>query len=163
MKIAVIDDYQDAFRKTRAFKKLSAHEVVSYASSEKDPAKFVQRVEGCEAIVLTQQRSFLPRALVEKLPASVKLLAQTGPRAAHIDLAACTERGIIISGSGGGNSSATAELTWALLLALAGQPGFADEADADRRIAARSCRCRATGDADPADRQERQRVAQRRG
>lgn len=119
MKIAVLDDYQDAFRRTRAFKKLQGHEVVSYASSEKDPVKFAQRVEGCEAIVLTQQRSFLPRAIVDKLPASVKLLAQTGPRAAHIDVAACTERGIVISGSGGGNSSATAELTWALILASA--------------------------------------------
>jgi D-3-phosphoglycerate dehydrogenase len=117
MKIAVMDDYQNAFRTTRAFKKLQGHEVVSYNSSAKDAAEFAQRVADCEAVVLTQQRSFLPRAAIEALPASVKLLAQTGPRAAHIDAAACTERGIIISGSGGGNSSATAELTWALILA----------------------------------------------
>ncbi|MBM3343790.1 MAG: D-2-hydroxyacid dehydrogenase family protein [Betaproteobacteria bacterium] len=117
MKIAVIDDYQDAFRKTQCARKLSAHEIVTYTSSEKDPVKFGARAEGCEAIVLTQQRSFLPRAFVQALPASVKLLAQTGRGAAHIDLAACTERGIIVSASGGGNSSATAELTWALILA----------------------------------------------
>ncbi len=120
MKIAVMDDYQNAFRTTKAYAKLQAggaHEVVSYNTSEKDPAKFAQRAAGCEVVVLTQQRSFLPRATIEALPASVKLLAQTGPRAAHIDVAACSERGIIISGSGGGNSSATAELTWALILA----------------------------------------------
>jgi len=102
MKIAVIDDYQDAFRKTQCARKLSAHEIVTYTSSEKDPVKFGARAEGCEAIVLTQQRSFLPRAFVQALPASVKLLAQTGRGAAHIDLAACTERGIIVSASGGG-------------------------------------------------------------
>ena len=117
MKIAVFDDYQDAFRKVKAFAKLQGHEVITYTSSEKDPAKFAQRVEGCEAVVLTQQRSFMPRAIIEKLPASVKLLAQTGRNVPHIDSAACTERGIIISASGGGNSSATVELTWALILA----------------------------------------------
>ena len=117
MKIAVIDDYQDAFRKTKCFAKLKGHEVITYTDSEKDPDKFGKRFEGCEAVVLTQQRSFMPRAIIEKLPASVKLLAQTGPRVPHIDAAACTERGIVISASGGGNSSPTVELTWALILA----------------------------------------------
>ena len=117
MKIAVIDDYQDAFRKTQCFAKLKGHELVVYNDSEKDPLKFGKRLEGCEALVLTQQRSFLPRAVIENLPASIRLLAQTGPRVPHIDAAACTERGIVISASGGGNSSPTVELTWALILA----------------------------------------------
>src|SRR5436190_2117471 len=112
MKIAVIDDYQDAFRKVKAFARLKGHDVVVYTESERDPAKLAKRTEGYEAVVLTQQRTFLPRAVIEKLPASVKLLAQTGRNAVHIDVAACTERGIIISASGGGNSSATVELTW---------------------------------------------------
>ena len=117
MKIAVIDDYQDAFRKMKCFPKLQGHEVITYTSSEKDPVKFGKRVEGCEAVVLTQQRSFLPRAFIENLPASVKLLAQTGRNVPHIDAAACSERGILICASGGGNSSPTVELTWALILA----------------------------------------------
>ncbi len=117
MKIAVIDDYQDAFRKTKCFAKLKGHEFVVYNDSEKDPVKFGKRLEGGEALVLTQQRSFLPRAVIDNLPASIKLLAQTGPRVPHIDAAACTERGIVISASGGGNSSPTVELTWALILA----------------------------------------------
>jgi D-3-phosphoglycerate dehydrogenase len=117
MKIAVVDDYQDAFRKTQCFAKLKDHEFVVYNDSEKDPAKLAKRFEGCEAVVLTQQRSFMPRAVIEKLPASVKLLAQTGRNVPHIDTAACTERGIVVSASGGGNSSPTVELTWALILA----------------------------------------------
>jgi len=119
MKIAVLDDYQDAFRQTQAFAQLKGHDVTAFTDSEKDPAKLGKRLEGFDAVVLTQQRTFLPRAAVEKLPASIKLIAQTGPRAAHIDIAACTERGILISASGGGNSSATAELTWGLILASA--------------------------------------------
>ncbi len=42
MKIAVIDDYQDAFRKVGSFAKLQGHEVVSYTDSEKDPAKLAR-------------------------------------------------------------------------------------------------------------------------
>ena len=117
MKIAVIDDYQDAFRKTKCAAKLQGHEVVSYNTSEKDPVKFGQRLAGCDVLVLTQQRSFLPRALVDNLPESIKLIAQTGRNVPHIDTAACTERGIVVSASGGGNSSPTVELTWALILA----------------------------------------------
>jgi D-3-phosphoglycerate dehydrogenase / 2-oxoglutarate reductase len=117
MKIAVMDDYQDAFKKMRCYAKLQGHEVVSYNTSEKDPVKFGQRAQGCEVVVLTQQRSFLPRPFIDNLPASVKLLAQTGRNVPHIDAAACTERGIVISASGGGNSSPTVELTWALILA----------------------------------------------
>jgi D-3-phosphoglycerate dehydrogenase len=117
MKIAVIDDYQDAFRKVKAFAKIKDHELVVYTDSEKDPVKLAKRFEGCEVVVLTQQRTFMPRAVIEKLPASVKLLAQTGRNVPHIDAAACTERGIMIAASGGGNSSPTVELTWALILA----------------------------------------------
>ena len=61
MKIAVIDDYQDAFRKTKAFPKLSGHEVIVYNDSEKDPEKLAARLKDAEAVVLTQQRSPFPR------------------------------------------------------------------------------------------------------
>ena len=117
MKIAVIDDYQDAFRNMKCAAKLQGHEIVSYTRSERDPAKFAARLADCEVLVMTQQRTFLTRAMIERFPVSLKMISQTGKGAVHIDLAACTERGIIVSASGGGNSGATAELTWALILA----------------------------------------------
>lgn len=117
MKIAVIDDYQDVFRTMKCAAKLQGHEVVSYTSSERDPAKFAARLADCEVLVMTQQRTFLTRVMIERFPVSLKMISQTGKGAVHIDLAACTERGIIVSASGGGNSGATAELTWALILA----------------------------------------------
>ena len=67
-------------------------------------------------MVLTQQRSRFPRAAIERLP-KLKLISQTGRATAHIDVAACTERGIVVSAGGAGNPHATAELTWALILA----------------------------------------------
>jgi D-3-phosphoglycerate dehydrogenase len=116
MKIAVIDDYQDAFRKLACFGKLKGHDVVVYNDTEKDPAKLAERLKDADAVVLTQQRSPLPRAVVERLP-KLKLISQTGRNAYHIDLDACTEKGIVVSAGGAGNPNPTAELTWGLILA----------------------------------------------
>src|SRR6266571_7079659 len=107
MKIAVIDDYQNAFRTLKCYSKLKDHEVVVYTDTEKDPARLGERLKDAEAVVLTQQRSRFPRAVIEHLP-KLKLISQTGRNAAHIDLAACTEQGVVVSAGGTGRSSATA-------------------------------------------------------
>lgn len=116
MKIAVLDDYQDAFRKMKAYSKLRDHEVVVFNDTEKDPAKLAARLQDAEILVLTQQRSPLPRAVIERLP-NLRMISQTGRNAYHIDLAACAEKDIVVSAGGGGSSNVTAELTWALILA----------------------------------------------
>jgi D-3-phosphoglycerate dehydrogenase len=115
MKIAVIDDYQNAFKTLKCFPKLSGHEVVVYNDTEKDAARLADRLKDADAVILTQQRSSFPRALIERLP-QLKLLGQTGRAATHIDIDACTEKGVIISAGGSGNPNATAELTWGLIL-----------------------------------------------
>lgn len=116
MKIAVIDDYQDAFRRLDCFPRLKDHDVVVFHDTEKDASKLAARLKNAEAVILTQQRSPFPRALVEQLP-GLKMLSQTGRNANHIDVAACTERGIVVSAGGGGIPNPTAELTWGLILA----------------------------------------------
>jgi len=78
-------------------------------------ASLAEKLKDADAVVLTQQRSYFPRALVEKLP-KLKLIGQTGRGATHVDLQACTEKGIVVSAGGSGNSGATAELTWGLIL-----------------------------------------------
>ena len=110
MKIAIIDDYQDAFRRVKAAQQLAGHELMVYTDTEKDPAKLAERLKDAEVLVLTQQRSKMPRAVIEKLP-KLKLISQTGRNANHIDIAACTEKGIVVSAGGGGNPNPTAELT----------------------------------------------------
>ena len=116
MKIAIIDDYQDAFRRLDCAKQLAGHELIAFTDTEKDPAKLAARLQDAEILVLTQQRSKLPRAVIEKLP-KLKLVSQTGRNANHIDIAACTEKGIVVSAGGAGNPNPTAELAWALILA----------------------------------------------
>ena len=116
MKIAIIDDYQDAFRTLDCYKKLSGHDVIVYNDTEKDPARLAQRLKDAEAVILTQQRSLFPRTVIEQLP-NLKLVNQTGRNVGHVDVDACTQHGIIVSAGGSGDPHTTAELAWGLILA----------------------------------------------
>jgi D-3-phosphoglycerate dehydrogenase len=115
MKIAVIDDYQDAFRTLDCYKKLSGHDVIVHKDTEKDPARLAERLKDVEAVILTQQRSRFPRAVIERLP-NLKLVNQTGRNVGHVDVDACTEHGVLVSAGGSGDPHTTAELTWGLIL-----------------------------------------------
>ena len=123
MKIAVIHDYPDAFRATRAYQKLSGHEIVVHTDAYNDPARVAEQAAGCDALLLTQQRVTVTRQVIERLP-DLKFISQTGGNVYHLDVAACTERGIVVSagGHGGGRGGAnpystTAELAWGLIIA----------------------------------------------
>jgi D-3-phosphoglycerate dehydrogenase len=116
MKIAVIDDYQDAFRRQPGFAQLAGHEVTVFTDTLTDPVALGDRLAEAEAVVLTQQRSPLPRAALERMPA-LRMISQTGRNVSHIDLAACAERGVVVSAGGAGGPEATAELCWGLILA----------------------------------------------
>jgi len=116
MKIAVLDDYQDVFKELGHFHRLAAHEVVTFSEPERDMDRLAERLQDFDAVMLTQQRTWFRRSLLERLP-NLKLISQTGGTA-HIDLDACTEQGIVVSAGGAkGSSSDTAELTWGLIIA----------------------------------------------
>ena len=119
MKIAVIHDYANALRGTRAFGKLSGHEVIVHSEAYTDPARVVEQITGCDAVLLTQQRVRMTRQIIERLP-GLKFISQTGRNVYHLDIAACTEHGIVVSaggGEGGTPYSTTAELAWGLIIA----------------------------------------------
>ena len=121
MKIAVIHDYADVLRGTRAYPRLKDHEVIIHTDAYTDPARVIEQVAGCDALLLTQQRVPLTRQTIERLP-GLKFISQTGRNTNHLDIPACTQHGIVVSAggsSGGGRSpySTTAELTWGLILA----------------------------------------------
>jgi D-3-phosphoglycerate dehydrogenase len=119
MKIAVIHDYADALRKTRAFPKLQGHEVVIYNDPYLDPARVVEQVRGFDVLLLTQQRVNITRDILKQLP-QLKFISQTGRNVSHLDVKACTDLGILVSAGGHEGKSpftVTGELAWALILA----------------------------------------------
>ena len=115
MNIVILDDYQDAVRKLDCAAKLEALPAKVYTNTVKGLAQLSVRLKDADIIVLNRDRTALNRALIEKLP-RLKLIAQTGRVGPHIDLAACTERGVAVA-EGVSSPVAPAELTWALIMA----------------------------------------------
>ena len=117
MSIIVLDDYQDAVRKLACAAKLEAYPAQVYTNTVKGLGQLAVRLRDAEVIVLIRERTQITRPLIEKLP-KLKMISQTGRVGGHIDLAACTERGIAVA-EGVGSPVAPAELTWALIMAAA--------------------------------------------
>lgn len=115
MNIVILDDYQDAVRKLACAAKLEAYPAKVYTNTVKGTGQLSVRLKDADVIVLIRERTHLNRQLIEKLP-KLKLIVQTGRVGSHIDLAACTERGIAVA-EGTGSPIAPAELTWALVMA----------------------------------------------
>ncbi len=115
MNIVILDDYQDAVRKLKCAAKLEAFPAKVYTNTVKGIGQLSVRLKDADVIVLIRERTHLTRALIEKLP-RLKLIVQTGRIGAHVDVAACTERGIAVA-DGTGSPVSTAELAWTLIMA----------------------------------------------
>jgi D-3-phosphoglycerate dehydrogenase len=115
MNIVILDDYQDAVRKLKCAAKLEAYPAKVYTNTVKGIGQLSVRLRDADVIVLIRERTHITRQLLEKLP-RLRLIAQTGRVGAHVDVQACTERGIAVA-EGVGSPVAAAELTWALIMA----------------------------------------------
>jgi len=115
MKIAVLDDYQNAVPGLDCYKILDGHEVKVFNNSARGLGQLAIRLAPYDALVLIRERTSLSAALLNKLP-NLKLISQTGKLSGHVDVAAATARGIAIA-EGVGSPVAPAELTWALIMA----------------------------------------------
>lgn len=114
MKIAILDDYQEAVRKLACFDMLKGHDVTVFKESM-DEDTMAAALAGFDAIVLIRERTTISKSLLERLPA-LKLISQTGKVSGHVDVDAATKRGVAIV-EGAGDPTAPAELTWTLIMA----------------------------------------------
>lgn len=117
MKIAILDDYHDTLRTLECFRKLAAHEVTVFNDHVQDTEALAGRLKDAEALVLIRERTKIRAPLLERLP-KLRLISQRSVYP-HIDIEACTRRGVVVCSNmhAGTPSYATAELTWALILA----------------------------------------------
>ena len=115
MNVVILDDYQDAVRKLQCASKLEAFPAKVYTNTVKGIGQLSVRLRDADIIVLIRERTHVTRQLVEKLP-RLRMIAQTGRVGSHVDVEACTERGIAVA-EGVGSPVAPAELTWALIMA----------------------------------------------
>lgn len=121
MKIAILDDYFDTLRTLPCFSKLKTHDVTVWTDHVEDTGTLAERLTDTEALVLFRERTRIQAPLLERLP-ELRLISQRSVYP-HIDIEACTRRGVIVCSSQhpGTPSYAAAELTWALVLAAARQ------------------------------------------
>ena len=115
MNVVILDDYQDAVRKLQCASKLEEFPAKVYTNTVKGIGQLSVRLRDADIIVLIRERTHITRQLVEKLP-RLRMIAQTGRVGSHLDVEACTERGIAVA-EGVGSPVAPAELTWALIMA----------------------------------------------
>jgi D-3-phosphoglycerate dehydrogenase len=115
MKITILDDYQNAVRSLACFELLKDHDVTVWNDHVEDIDLLAARLADTEVLVLIRERSSIGATLLERLP-RLKLISQHGVTP-HIDLAACSRHGVLVSaGQYGRPSYATAEFTWGLIL-----------------------------------------------
>jgi D-3-phosphoglycerate dehydrogenase len=121
MKVSILDDYHDTLRTLACFAKLRGHDVTIWNDHLQDAGPLAERLKDAEALVLIRERTQIRAPLLERLP-KLRLISQRSVWP-HIDIDACTRLGIVVSSNmhAGSPSYATAELTWALILASARQ------------------------------------------
>ena len=77
MKIAILDDYQNATATLDCYNLLREHEVKVFNNTTKGLGQLAIRLAPFDALVLIRERTTLNRALLNKLP-NLKLISQTG-------------------------------------------------------------------------------------
>jgi D-3-phosphoglycerate dehydrogenase len=124
MNITILDDYFDTLRTLPCFRKLDGHQVTIWTDHVQDVAALAERLQDTEVLVLIRERTEVREPLLERLD-KLRLISQRSVYP-HIDIDACTRRGVIVSSDqhAGTPSYAAAELTWGLILAAMRQiPG----------------------------------------
>ncbi len=120
MKIAILDDYQQIAMQSADWKSLPQGTAVkSFAMHLADQALLIKQLQPFDVIIAMRERTRFPADVIDALP-NLRLLVSTGARNASIDAEACKRRNIALCGSHGTKTSqsSTAEVAWALALAL---------------------------------------------
>ena len=114
MRIAILDDFHQAYEHTQGVRRLREHaEVKIFTQAFGTP----QALRGFDALLANRERTRFTRELFAQLP-ELRILAQTGNHAYHIDLAAAAAHGVVVAKASGGYSTGAAELAIALAMAL---------------------------------------------
>jgi D-3-phosphoglycerate dehydrogenase len=117
IKIAVLDDYQDAFLQIINVEKYKdKFDFKIFNNPFIDEKEATVELEDFEALFIMRERTPMTKSLIESLP-NLKYIMTSGMRNKSIDLEAAKKKNIIVSGTEI-NPNPAAEITWALILGL---------------------------------------------
>ena len=115
MNLTVLDDYTNIVRTLPCINLLGDHGLTVYTDCERNIDVLADRLKYTDALVLLRERTRVSAELIARLP-RLKMITLNGPYP-HVDVDACTARGILVYSEHARTSYATAELTWGLILA----------------------------------------------
>jgi phosphoglycerate dehydrogenase-like enzyme len=139
-RIAILDDYIGVSQEYGDWTAMPNDAEVSVYRETIPPERLVDELYDYEIVVITQQRTRLPRAVLEGLP-NLKLIVCNGRTSNVIDHDARIERGILLCGTADTEPGAVAnafglaaprglptpsEMAWALIFAVAKRTGIED-------------------------------------
>jgi len=117
IKVAVLDDYQNAFVEIIDIEKLKNKfnfKIFNEAFSNEDET--IEALEEFEALFVMRERTPITKNLLENLP-NLKYIMTSGMRNNSINLEVTKKKGIIVCGTEI-NSNPAVEITWTLILGL---------------------------------------------
>lgn len=122
MRVAILDDIHNAYDGTPGVRRLRERAAVHiFRAPFGDPAM----LGGFDALVANRERTRFTRELLEQLP-DLRVIAQTGNHAYHIDFAAAAACGVIVAKATGGYSTGAAELAIGLAMGVMRRIGETD-------------------------------------
>ena len=117
IKVAVLDDYQDAFQQIIEVENYKdKFEFKIFTNPFIDEKEAIVELEDFEALLIMRERTPMTKSLIENLP-NLKYIMTSGMRNKSIDLEAAKKKNIIVCGTDI-NPNPAAEITWALILGL---------------------------------------------
>ena len=116
MIISIPDDYHGLVPTLDCFRLLEGHDVRVFRDAAPPFETMATNLRDAEIIVPIRERTRFSRELIEALP-RLRMISQTGRSTHHVDVQACTERGIAIAAGTHASPYTVAEQTWALILA----------------------------------------------
>ena len=117
IKVAVLDDYQNAFEEvvdTEKFKNKFDFKIFNEAFNDEDDT--IEALEEFEALFIMRERTPITKNLLENLK-NLKYIMTSGMRNNSINLEVTKKKGILVCGTEI-NSNPAAEITWTLILGL---------------------------------------------
>jgi phosphoglycerate dehydrogenase-like enzyme len=122
-RLAILDDYQNVALKLADWSKVKGDlDIKVFDQPIGGEDAVITALQGFHIVSAMRERTRFSRRVIESLP-DLKLLITTGMRNASIDMKACQERGIVVSGTGGFGHPTTG-VAVGLMLELTRRIGF---------------------------------------
>jgi phosphoglycerate dehydrogenase-like enzyme len=120
--VAILDDYAGVALELADWSPVQNRADITVFDRHLAEEEAVQALQPFDVICTLRERMALPRKLIERLP-NLKLITIVGMSLANLDMAAATDRGILVTHPDftnprfGGVGNATPELAWGLMIA----------------------------------------------